>query len=87
MCGVHAAHKKTKYNKITTCLGIESKPSENVKISSLEGAWISITSDDFARKDRGEGGGKKRYLYIVKIEMFHLVLTSSLIFMHNLFSV
>ena len=29
------------------------------------------------RKDRG-GGGKGLYLYIVKIENFHLVLTSSL---------
>ncbi len=33
----------------------------------------------FVRKDRGGGGGKLVYLYIVKIEVFHQILTVFLI--------
>ncbi len=39
---------------------------------------IRVRGWKFTCKDRGEGGGKQSYLYIVKIEIFHPILTPSL---------
>ena len=53
----------------------------NVKIRGREGVsrflLVKIAIHKIC-KYRGEGGGKQFYLYIVKIENFHLVLTPSL---------
>ncbi len=65
----------------------EKKGSETVPLGAhpnvvlacfLFATIINVRGWKLICKDRGKGGGKKCYLYIVKIENFHPVLTSSL---------